>query len=212
LDDALSFGTDPTSRKACNLRANPKVVVHLESGDECVILEDAVEGEEEAAPGLRRRVGEAYAVKYGLNALGSVDEDGPPVYVLRPRVASACCVCASRSRGWRAASLRPRRGGVSRSGAVCGLGDPGLGRADAARRPEAEEDLPDQVFLRYWTEDAGVLGVATVVPQHEHVVRGHLSRAVGGLELLVVVVHVGFSLGLAVHVESVVANRYLVAG
>lgn len=86
IDDALFFGTDPNSRKARNLRVNPEVVVHLESGDECVILEGAVE--EESDPGLRRRAGEAYAAKYGFAALGGA-KDGPPVYVLRPRVASA---------------------------------------------------------------------------------------------------------------------------
>jgi hypothetical protein len=92
LDDALFFGTDPNFRNARNLRANPKVVVHLESGDDCVILEGAVEVESD--PGLRRRVGEAYAVKYGLDDLGGVDEDGVHlsrccVRVLRPRVAFA---------------------------------------------------------------------------------------------------------------------------
>ncbi len=85
LDDALFFGTDPRSRKARNLRANPEVVAHLESGDDCVILEGVIEVESD--PGLRRRVGEAYAEKYGLDALGG--EDGPPVYALRPRVAFA---------------------------------------------------------------------------------------------------------------------------
>ena len=87
LDDALFFGTDPRSRKARNLRANPEAVVHLESGDDCVILEGVVE--EESDPGLRRRVGEAYAAKYGIDALGGTDGDGPPVHVLRPRVALA---------------------------------------------------------------------------------------------------------------------------
>ena len=87
LDDALFFGTDPRSVKARNLRANPEVVAHLESGDDCVILEGAVE--EESDPDLRRRVGEVYAEKYGLDALGGGNGDGPPVYVLRPRVAFA---------------------------------------------------------------------------------------------------------------------------
>ena len=87
LDDAFFFGTDPHSRKARNLRANPDVVVHLESGDDCVILEGVVE--EESDPGLRRRVGEAYAAKYGLDALGGAEDVGPPVYVVRPRVGFA---------------------------------------------------------------------------------------------------------------------------
>ncbi len=87
FDDAFFFGTDPKPRKARNLRAYPEIVVHLESGDDCVILEGAVE--EESDPGLRRRAGESYAAKYGFDALGGADEGGPPVYVLRPRVAFA---------------------------------------------------------------------------------------------------------------------------
>jgi hypothetical protein len=87
LDNALFFGTDRRSRKARNLRENPEVVVHLESGDDCVILEGVIE--EEADTALRRRAGVAYAAKYGFDALGSADEAGPPVYVLRPRVAFA---------------------------------------------------------------------------------------------------------------------------
>ncbi|MFZ0636038.1 MAG: pyridoxamine 5'-phosphate oxidase family protein [Candidatus Acidiferrales bacterium] len=41
LNGAVYFGTDRTSVKARNLQANPAAVVHLESGDECVILEGA---------------------------------------------------------------------------------------------------------------------------------------------------------------------------
>lgn len=39
LEGGLLFGTARTSRKGRNLRRNPAVVVHLESGDEVVILE-----------------------------------------------------------------------------------------------------------------------------------------------------------------------------
>ncbi|MFN8526791.1 MAG: pyridoxamine 5'-phosphate oxidase family protein [Chloroflexota bacterium] len=37
-DGAFHFCTDPASRKARNLRQNPRIVVHLESGDDVVIL------------------------------------------------------------------------------------------------------------------------------------------------------------------------------
>ena len=59
--------------------------MHLESADDCVILEGVVV--EEPDPGLRREAGRAYAAKYGFDALGG--EGGPPMYVLRPRVAFA---------------------------------------------------------------------------------------------------------------------------
>jgi Pyridoxamine 5'-phosphate oxidase len=39
LDDAVLFSTDPDSTKARNLAARPDVVVHLESGDEVVVVE-----------------------------------------------------------------------------------------------------------------------------------------------------------------------------
>jgi PPOX class probable F420-dependent enzyme len=42
-DDAFVFGTSPESRKGRNLRREPRVVVHLESGDEVVILEGRIE-------------------------------------------------------------------------------------------------------------------------------------------------------------------------
>lgn len=39
---AVWFGTDRTSRKARNLLANPAVAIHLESGDDVVIVEGTV--------------------------------------------------------------------------------------------------------------------------------------------------------------------------
>ena len=39
LDDTLYFGTGRKSRKWRNLEANPRIVVHLESGDDVVIVE-----------------------------------------------------------------------------------------------------------------------------------------------------------------------------
>src|SRR2546425_1061199 len=43
LDDAVWFSTDRASRKGRNLLASPTVVVHLESGDDVVILEGEAE-------------------------------------------------------------------------------------------------------------------------------------------------------------------------
>ena len=42
LDDVIYFGSGKTSVKAHNLTRNPQVVVHLESGDDCVIIEGIV--------------------------------------------------------------------------------------------------------------------------------------------------------------------------
>jgi nitroimidazol reductase NimA-like FMN-containing flavoprotein (pyridoxamine 5'-phosphate oxidase superfamily) len=42
IDDAVVFGTSARSRKGRNLTRDPRVVVHLESGDEVVVLEGEV--------------------------------------------------------------------------------------------------------------------------------------------------------------------------
>lgn len=59
---AFYFSTDPESRKAKNLKANPAVSVHVDSGDEPVILEGRVE-----AVKLDDDVDGAYAKKYKMH-------------------------------------------------------------------------------------------------------------------------------------------------
>ena len=75
------FATDRRSRKARNLAANPELVVHLESGDEVVILEG--NAEEIAVSPLRTRLVEDWEQKYKQ----SLEQDEPTFvhYVLRPR-------------------------------------------------------------------------------------------------------------------------------
>jgi len=70
VDDALLFSTDPTSVKGRNLAARPDIVVHLESGDDVVVLEGRV-----GRMSSVRLAGfvEAYDVKYGHR----VDADNP---------------------------------------------------------------------------------------------------------------------------------------
>ena len=81
LEEALYFSTDRGSRKARNLSLKPYVVVHLESGDEVVILEGMVEELEDA--GLYQQVAKDYNAKYqGI----FLDEDSPGdglVYAVR---------------------------------------------------------------------------------------------------------------------------------
>lgn len=66
VDGAVWFGTAPDSVKARNLAADPRVVVHLESGDETVILRGAVEELTVGAldEDLAGRIDDAYAAKY----------------------------------------------------------------------------------------------------------------------------------------------------
>ena len=80
LDGLLWFSTDPESQKARNLTREPRAVVHLESGDDVVI----VEGEIEQRP-WDDRVVDAYEAKYGYRVDTSKEMYG--TYVFRPRVA-----------------------------------------------------------------------------------------------------------------------------
>jgi pyridoxine/pyridoxamine 5'-phosphate oxidase len=85
LDETFYFATDTASRKGRNLAANPNVVVHLESGDNVVILEGRVEEVMESA--LLVRFSDAYEVKYQFRP--DVNNAASKVYRLRPKVAFA---------------------------------------------------------------------------------------------------------------------------
>ena len=85
LDEALYFGSDRQSRKAKNIAANPTVVIHLESGDEVVIIEG--DAKLENTPDVLARLYEAYAAKYQIN-LAEAGSDAP-IFAVRPRVALA---------------------------------------------------------------------------------------------------------------------------
>jgi nitroimidazol reductase NimA-like FMN-containing flavoprotein (pyridoxamine 5'-phosphate oxidase superfamily) len=81
LGDAFFFGSGRSSAKSRNLEANPEIVVHLESGEETVILEGraepVVDGE------LERRVDEVYGPKYDFTPDSSGKAD--PWFVVRPK-------------------------------------------------------------------------------------------------------------------------------
>ncbi len=82
VDDTLFHGGGASTRKARNLAANPHVTVHLESGDEVVIVEGTVEKltADDADAELLRRIDDAYEAKYGMR-------HGTPVWALRPTTA-----------------------------------------------------------------------------------------------------------------------------
>jgi pyridoxine/pyridoxamine 5'-phosphate oxidase len=87
LDGAVMFGTDRASRKGQNLATKPDCVVHLESGDEVVILEGRAEE-------IRDRetlgaLADAYEVKYAIRAIGEEPGAGAAVYAVRPKVVLA---------------------------------------------------------------------------------------------------------------------------
>jgi flavin reductase (DIM6/NTAB) family NADH-FMN oxidoreductase RutF len=83
FDDAVLFGTAGRSRKARNLDRDPRVVVHLESGDEVVILEGEVETIE-----VTEEIADEFQSKYDWRPeLGL--EDSTRWYELRPQRAQA---------------------------------------------------------------------------------------------------------------------------
>lgn len=82
LDGAILFSTSRHSRKGRNLAERPDVIVHLESGDEVVILEGRVEDVSKTDLG---RYMDEYDKKYGFRPDPPGDDD--VVYRLRPKVA-----------------------------------------------------------------------------------------------------------------------------
>lgn len=82
FEDAVWFSTARASQKARNLARDPSVVVHLESGDETVILEGKVAEEHDRETLVR--FADAYDAKYSHRPN---PDDRDPFYVLRPQVA-----------------------------------------------------------------------------------------------------------------------------
>jgi pyridoxine/pyridoxamine 5'-phosphate oxidase len=84
LDGALYFGTARASRKGRNLAHNPAASVHLESGDDVVILEgEAVEISDQ--PTLEK-LDTGYRKKYKMPLMVTPEN---VIYRLRPKIALA---------------------------------------------------------------------------------------------------------------------------
>jgi pyridoxine/pyridoxamine 5'-phosphate oxidase len=79
LDGVVCFSTGGSSRKGRNLARDPHVSVHLESGDDVVIIEGVVE--EMANDERFARFREAYQAKYAFRPDWSPDS---PTYSVRP--------------------------------------------------------------------------------------------------------------------------------
>ena len=86
IEDTLYSSTDPASRKGRNLTSNPATAVHLESGDDAVLMEGHTDSVTD--PAFVERVSAVYAKKYGLGLTG---EGAPPGVVLafRPHLIMA---------------------------------------------------------------------------------------------------------------------------
>ena len=84
LDETVYFGTSASSRKGRNLAGDPRVVVHTESGDECVILEGVVD-----TIALDDRIADAYEAKYETYRPDPAKTEGELWFRIRPHVAWA---------------------------------------------------------------------------------------------------------------------------
>jgi hypothetical protein len=91
VDGALYFDGLPTTRWGRNLTLNPAATVHLESGEDVVIIEGVVEDLVTSAE-VGARVVQAWDAKYGQ---AQPEPAGRGIFRLRPRTA----------RGWSTSSL-----------------------------------------------------------------------------------------------------------
>lgn len=82
LDETLYFSNGPTTRTGRSLAVDPAVSVHLESGEDVVIIEGDVEAIADRA--MARKLSAVYRAKYAWR-----EPVPPPWWALRPRVAFA---------------------------------------------------------------------------------------------------------------------------
>jgi len=90
IDGALYFEGSPETRRARNLATNPAISVHLESGDEVVILEGVTEVAGVPPRPLAERLAANFTAKYAeTHDYRPTPEqwDRGGLWVLRPRVA-----------------------------------------------------------------------------------------------------------------------------
>jgi hypothetical protein len=85
VDAALYIDGPPITTWGRNLKANPALSVHLESGEDVVILEGEIE-DLTTDPALGSRIVEAWDAKYGRL---TPDPAGQGIFRLRPRTARA---------------------------------------------------------------------------------------------------------------------------
>lgn len=89
LTEALFFSTAPTTRTARNLAVIPQASVHLESGDDVVILEGTARFVQPLPPSVSTTIDDAMAAKYGYRPSESGESPEQGMFVFTPRVAFA---------------------------------------------------------------------------------------------------------------------------
>ena len=87
LDNTFYFDGGPTTRHARNIKENPQINVHLESGDQVVIVEGECQLDPNLDDAFLRRIADAYGAKYagkGYTPEPSIWK-GVGIFVLKPR-------------------------------------------------------------------------------------------------------------------------------
>jgi hypothetical protein len=91
LDDRLYFDGGARTRHLRNVAANPRIAVHLESGNEVVIVEGTAGAASVPDPELTVRVADGYRAKYGGAGYSPKPDswDGGGLWVVHPQCAFA---------------------------------------------------------------------------------------------------------------------------
>jgi hypothetical protein len=85
VDGALYFDGSPETRRGRNLAQNSSIVIHLESGDEVVVVEGEAVLTGKPESGLAERLAAALGAKYGPTYVPTPDTwDEGGLWVLRP--------------------------------------------------------------------------------------------------------------------------------
>ncbi len=87
LDGRFYYDGSPETRHALNILQNPQVSLHLESGNDVVIMEGTSQPAGKPDPDLARRLSRAYCAKYASDGYAPTptqwDEGG--LYIFTPR-------------------------------------------------------------------------------------------------------------------------------
>lgn len=93
VQEQLYLETGPVSRAGRNLARNPAVAVHVQEGEDVVILEGVMMEAPIPPPGLAAAIAEAFGAKYGSRGYQpSPDQylqSGSGLYLVRPRLVFA---------------------------------------------------------------------------------------------------------------------------
>lgn len=87
IEDIIYFGTDKNAVKTRNLQANPQVLVHLESGDDCVIIEGEVVETTDFA--ILEKMASAYPLKYPSFTPTAEELQSNMNYAVKPSIVMA---------------------------------------------------------------------------------------------------------------------------